>query len=423
MEKVSCDFLSKVPHERTREYELSLTNYVLENNSPELRAELERITAEHSDPQIAYNAFYCLNIIYRRAKDYFKVSKLFSRYTQKFAKHITFEHLKVLFEIESGSMYDYDEVLNVTYKDSELFNDNAGFVHLFADVFITIYENGHIRDKEAFLNEWYQLALGAVNKAIMLDENYAKYYCTKARILCVVNEFDEAINYINKAISIERSDRRDYTLRICNYQYYKMMINMNKKLFYMIESGAFSANAGALAVQNAFSEAGVPVIAGSPVAAGNPAAPKSAAVGKKPKAYRGKAPYAFISYSHVNSIEAYNLIALLQRNGVKTWFDEGIDVGVEYAEFIAGKLSGSSAFIILITPDAVNSEFVRKELQMAMDLKMKPICVYLKETMLSPGMMIHLNIYEHIKYYETTEADFLARIIPAINNKLEANKR
>ena len=165
-----CNFLSNVPNERQRSYELSLTDYVLKNNSAQTINDLTQIADKHPNQQIAYNAFYCLNIIFRRAKDYFKVNNLFEKYTQRFSKHITFEHLKVLFEIESGSMYDYDEMLNVTYKDSELFFDNAGFVHLFADVFATIYENGYIHNMDAFLDGWYQLALNAANKAIELEQ-------------------------------------------------------------------------------------------------------------------------------------------------------------------------------------------------------------------------------------------------------------
>lgn len=414
MNTVLCDFLSNVPNERKRGYELSLTDYVLKNNSAQTINDLNQIVDEHPNQQIAYNAFYCLNIIYRRAKDYFKVNKLFEEYAQRFSKHITFEHLKVLFEIESGSIYDYNEILKVTYKDSELFLDNAGFVHLFADVFVTIYENGYIHDMDAFLDGWYQLALNAANKAIELDDNYAKYYCTKARILSITHEYDEAMNYINKAISIECSDRYDYTLRICNYQYYKMMIYVNKNIHILTQAYG--------KLPPAFRDA---LLSGIPTAE-NAVSVKDKSVstsssGKTdavPQAYNGTAPYAFLSYSHLNSAEAYYVISLLQKNGINIWFDAGIEIGTEYAEYIAKKLSDASAFIILITPDSINSEFVRRELQMALDLKMKPICVYLKETMLSPGMMIQLNIYEHIKYYETTEAVFSARILPSLWKKL-----
>lgn len=410
-----CNFLSNVPNERQRSYELSLTDYVLKNNSAQTINDLTQIADKHPNQQIAYNAFYCLNIIFRRAKDYFKVNNLFEKYTQRFSKHITFEHLKVLFEIESGSMYDYDEMLNVTYKDSELFFDNAGFVHLFADVFATIYENGYIHNMDAFLDGWYQLALNAANKAIELDENYAKYYCTKARILSINHEYDEAMNYINKAISIERSDHYDYTLRICNYQYYKIMIYVNKNIHLLKETygklpPAFRDTllSDIPTTENAVSVTDKPVSASS-----------SSEADVVPQAYNGTAPYAFLSYSHLNSTDAYHIISLLQENGINIWFDAGIEIGSEYAEYIAEKLSKASAFIILITPDSINSEFVRKELQMALDLKMKPICVYLKETMLSPGMMIQLNIYEHIKFYEITEEVFLARILPSLRKKLK----
>ena len=402
------EFLSTAPHEKTRMFELSLTEYVLDNNSKCLCETLEKILLDDRyDDRTAYNAFYCLNIIHRRSKDFIKLSQLFNEYSQRFARHITFLHLKVLFEIESGSMYDYDEVLNITYRDSELFSDNAGFVHLFADVFVTIYENGYIRDKQIYLQQWYDLALSAVNSAIELDNEYAKYYCTKARILCIKNEFMEALTYIDTAISIEKSGRSDYVLRICNYQYHKMMINVCRKIY------ETELNQDRLNFDTGISESNIDNTLPTGKVDKDVVLPLST-----PSAYSGNNPYAFVSYSHMDFDEAMSFIASLQEKDIPAWFDEGVEIGVEYAEYIADKLCHASAFILLITPNSIKSEFVRKELQMAIDLKMHPICIYLKETTLTPGVMIQLITYQQIHKLEMNDEAFWGKIIPTVKKKL-----
>ena len=401
MESQLIEFLASVPHEKTRSFELNLTEYVIENSSAHLCEALEKLLSAEQDDRVAYNAFYCLNIIYRRTKDFVKLSVLFEKYSQKFARHITFSHLKVLFEIESGSMYDYAEVLNVTYKDSELFSDNAGFVHLFADVFATIYENGYIRDKQAYLDSWYDLALNAVNRAIYLDDEYAKYSCTKARILVIKNEFMEAVSYIDKAIGIEKSGRSDYILRICTYQYHKMMINVSRKI-YEESSRTMQITNNQIIQKNTI----------------NKDDEQNNINNTMPIAYCGKEPYAFVSYSHMNFDETMSFVGVLQKSNIPIWFDEGIEAGSEYAEIIAERLGHASAFIFLITPDSIKSEFVRKELRMALDLKIKPICIYLKKTTLTPGMEIQLNIYEQIRKYEMSDDAFWRKVMISVKNSL-----
>ena len=394
------DFLSELPNERTRDYELLITRFVGKRGDA-IDSLLESIIDECSDDMVAYNAFYALNVINRRNKDYAKLQLLFDRFEKRFRKHITFDHLKALFEIEADSFYDYSEILKSTYKDSELFNDNAGFVHAFASVFVTIYERGGIKNPTAYIDEWYDLALNAINNSIELDPNYAKYYCTKARILCIKAEYREANILIDKAISYEDSKRNDYALRISNYQYYKMMVQMHiqiDKLKEMILNGQGDSLSGLL---------------------NNDSYELAGDAKDSPVAYEGDKPYAFVSYSHKDKAAVFEIIRLLQKAGVRIWYDYGIPVGTDYAEVIGEKIANSSAYIQFISPNSINSEFCRKELNLASHYKLTPCIIFLSETTLSPGMMLRLDLYERLNWYQLSQQAFLDKIVPILLQKLK----
>lgn len=61
-------------------------------------------------------------------------------------------------------------------------------------------------------------ALDDIEVVLDSDRNYAKYYCTKGRLLTAKKGYVDAIHSITKAISIEDSSRSDYTLRVNQYQ-------------------------------------------------------------------------------------------------------------------------------------------------------------------------------------------------------------
>ena len=383
------EFLKNLPDEKTRDYELSITRAIGSysgGDSKHLSELLESLVADNQEEHIAYNAFYSLNVLYRRKKDFFLLQDLFDVYGNRFSKHITFDHLKALFDIESDSLYDYTQLLNNTYKDSQFFSDNAGFVHLFADVFASIYERGGIKDVDAFLQEWYEPALTAVNNAIALDPLYAKYYCTKARILSISRQYQEAIQLVNQAIALEDSNRNDYALRISNYQYFKMLIKMNERVD--------SINSK---MKNKTS--------------------RTASV-NEPTSYTGSDPYAFISYSHRDSEEVLKVLSLLEENGIRFWYDNGIPGGYDYADYIGEKVAGAKAFILLVSSNSMNSEFVRKEINLASYYHLTPFVVFISETTLSPGMLLRLNMYERINWYKMDEKSFLDKVLPGLKERL-----
>ena len=126
-------------------------------------------------------------------------------------------------------------------------------------------------------------------------------------------------------------------------------------------------------------------------AAASPAVPENTlvpGVGRIPfPAYRGKEPYIFISYAHIDSDTVFPEIKCFNEQGYHVWYDEGIAPGNEWTEEIADALSGCSIFVVMMTPNAANSHNVRNEINYALDEKKPFVSIHLAETALRGGLM------------------------------------
>lgn len=408
MEKLNLiNFLNGLPEEDKRDFELSLTQFAKKFNNPEnkdLIDHLLKILEEDHSDKIRYYAFYCLNIIYRYKRDFYKLNDLYEKYEKEFEWHPTFKHLKVLFQIESESMYDFDEVLNDTFRDSMFLSKNAGFVHLFPVVFAKIYESGGLSNPEAFLNKWLDRALKAADLAIKLDSNYAVYYQTKGRVLAINNDFDEAIQYINKAISLEDSERSDYPLRISEYQYHKLRIQVDKKLKQLQK-----------AIDNAESILNFDL---DESLKGGKMQVKNIIMEEDIKETDYSKPYIFVSYAHDDVEEVLPILKNLQKNDINIWFDRGLIPGQEYPEVIGEKLMNAAGVLFIISPNAINREFVRMELALATKHAKKRLGIFLEDTVLTPGMDLQLGIFQFCNKFELSPEEFYKQLLTGLNGIL-----
>ena len=226
------NFLRELGEETTRQFELDVTNFVMRNNSQSMRNWLEEIMKQSAEEErVRYAAFYTLQVMLRHLKDYAESRELYDAYRASFQDHPSFNHLWVLHVLENGSESEIVDALGLAYQDSLAFPGNAGFIHQFAVAFATVCEElDDEREAEAVNAKWGKRALKAIEKAIELDPKYAKYHCTKGRILAIDHDYTEAEKEINLAISLEDSRRSDYLIRLTDYQYYKILVRVKKRL-------------------------------------------------------------------------------------------------------------------------------------------------------------------------------------------------
>src|SRR4051794_35019575 len=75
--------------------------------------------------------------------------------------------------------------------------------------------------------------------------------------------------------------------------------------------------------------------------------------------------HVFISYAHSDDAYVRTLAAYLQDEGLPVWFDYRIQTGEEFDRRIEQAIKNSAAMIVVLSPDAMTSTWVRREISYA----------------------------------------------------------
>jgi len=75
--------------------------------------------------------------------------------------------------------------------------------------------------------------------------------------------------------------------------------------------------------------------------------------------------HIFISYSHKDKDYVHKLQEALQNEGFEVWVDDRIDYGTRWPKVIQEQLDSCSAFIVVVSESAFESEWVQNEVARA----------------------------------------------------------
>lgn len=132
-----------------------------------------------------------------------------------------------------------------------------------------------------------------------------------------------------------------------------------------------------------------------------------------PAAYKGEQPYIFISYAHKDNDTVLPIIARLQRDGYRVWYDEGIAPGSNWDEFISRHLDGCSSVLGFLSRAYVKSQNCRDELALTR-LKGKPVnLVYIDDVQLSPGMRMRYGRIQALFLQSMSEDELFRKLYQA----------
>ena len=364
-----------------RIYEKQITSFANKHTSEEDLRLFHEIMEEGSD--MSYPAFFCLSTIYRHNRDYSKLLAViqYAESRPELNSRASLKHIRIMYEIHSESLYDYDDLLREAHESACELCGNAGYQHTFANAFATICENCLREDLEPIIDKWFDAALYCVDRAIELEPNYAKYYSTKARIVVQKNRFEEANNLILQAIDKEDSGNKSYyALNVCNYQYYRAMFAIRKQQWF------------AQGESRRADPQGLP-----------------AGLSEMPQ-FRPAEPYAFVSYSHSDPDRVLHYVRKLKELGVNLWFDGYIQSGSDWTEVIGSHLVNSSFVLLFLSHTALASRNVRNEIRQAQKHEIPIVPIYLEDVKLTPGAELQLESYNALYSYKMSEAQLLKRI-------------
>ena len=109
-------------------------------------------------------------------------------------------------------------------------------------------------------------------------------------------------------------------------------------------------------------------------------------------AYQGEHPYIFISYAHADSKAVLQVVKELVDRNYRVWYDEGIEVGADWPEVIAGHLMGAHHVMVFTSAAFARSQNCQRELNFAVDQKKHLSRVKLDATPLSEGSEMQLSV-------------------------------
>jgi Flp pilus assembly CpaF family ATPase len=93
-----------------------------------------------------------------------------------------------------------------------------------------------------------------------------------------------------------------------------------------------------------------------------------------------KGKYAFVSYSREDRDRVRALASELENKGFDVWLDVfNINPGEEWTKVLENAIKNAGAFLVILTPSAAQSQFVRNEIIMAQDEKLPIIPVKMDE--------------------------------------------
>ncbi len=115
--------------------------------------------------------------------------------------------------------------------------------------------------------------------------------------------------------------------------------------------------------------------------------------------------YAFISYSSKNQGAADAFRSILKKNSVGVWMAPyDIPAGSEYAEVLYDALTGCSCLLLLLTGYSQNSQWVKKEVNIAISNNKTVVPVKLENIELNSAMKLYLNDQQIVPVYTLDES-------------------
>ena len=113
--------------------------------------------------------------------------------------------------------------------------------------------------------------------------------------------------------------------------------------------------------------------------------------------YHGEKPYIFISYAHVDSARVLPIAEELHRRYYRVWYDEGIEGGAHWADFIAEHLEGAAIVLYFPSEHFNSNRNCEREVNYAVDAKKDMACVHMDDAQLPPGLKMQFSTAKSVR--------------------------
>ena len=120
--------------------------------------------------------------------------------------------------------------------------------------------------------------------------------------------------------------------------------------------------------------------------------------------YEGSEPFVYASFYHQDADAVYPILERIGRSGCRVWYNEENTADTQFSPIAQARLAQAESYLLFLSPDALHSEPIRKELSVAMDLGLQ-LCTVQLET---------------VHFSRETDSRFL--IVPSIDKNAYENE-
>ena len=217
---------STLPEDSNPDFTKKIIEYIAQ--APiHVNENLLNILHNHENIEIRFSAFYSLVVYYRRYKLNSRLVPLVDEYGHQFSNKPLYLFTMSNIYRNEGGRNDIHLALQFAQNAIERVVDYPGYFNNYAEIVAYALEEGiKLENQQAAISK----AFGYINKAIMINGKYAKYYCNLGRLQYSTGEFKEGKSNILKAIDLEDNSKKDYAIRIADYQYYLLKCQSTESL-------------------------------------------------------------------------------------------------------------------------------------------------------------------------------------------------
>lgn len=180
----------------------------------------EILCDESLDDRIRFNAFYALSIYYRRGEHMSDYCRLVDKYIAQFEQEYPLTDINWAIYYKYKSRHDNSQLIRAiehAERAAERIRNNPGVYQTCADLVVQALDKGiQIPRKDERIKNADKL----IDRAIDINVEYPKYYCTKGRLSFHLGEYEKALNLLENAIDLEKLNDNDSVLRTTQYYYY-----------------------------------------------------------------------------------------------------------------------------------------------------------------------------------------------------------
>ena len=123
----------------------------------------------------------------------------------------------------------------------------------------------------------------------------------------------------------------------------------------------------------------------------------------------------FVSYSREDQDRVFELAGKLRAAGVALWIDQGsLDAAAMWGQQIVEALDGAKVMLLMITPAAVRSDNVAKEVTLISERRGHILPVHLEHTVIPPALKYPLAGIQHIELFTGDPEEKLQTVLKSL---------